>query len=143
MIELNLTGSVPSKKNSRVRTRSGDSIPSKAFYDWEESAQQQVRLQTRHRFFGLVHIEAIIYFGTLGRADTDNKMTSILDMLVGCMVLTDDYWESVAKTSYEAAYRPGKPGAFVRITELPADFLGAEYLEAAAKRDKRRRAKLP
>lgn len=136
-VELRLEGSVPSKKNSRVRTRSGDSIPSKAFHDWQESALQQVRLQTRERFLGLVQIELIIYFATLGRADTDNKVTSILDMLVEGIVLKDDYWESVAKTSYEAAYRPGKGGAFVRITELPPDFYGDEYLAAAAKRDKR------
>lgn len=139
MIELVLEGNVPSKKNSRINTKSGSSFPSKAFSDWQDLALGQVRRQTRHRFRGLVQIELIIYFGTLGRADTDNKVTSILDMLVEALVLKDDYWESVARTVYEAAYRPGKGGAFIRITELPDDFLGAEYLAAAAKRDKRKR----
>lgn len=101
---------------------------------------RQVRLQTNHRFLKChLQIELILYFATLGRADTDNKVTSILDMLVEGMVLPDDYWESVTRTVYEAAYRPGKPGAFIRITELPADFLGDEYLAAAAKRDRRKR----
>lgn len=142
IVEIHLEGRVATKKNSRARTAAGDSIPSKDYQDWHKVAMQQVRLQTRQRIYGHVMIEAIIYFGTLGRADTDNKITSILDMLVDAMVLPDDYWESVAKTSYEAAYRPGNPGAFVRITKLPPDFFGQEYLEAAAKRDKRKRAKL-
>lgn len=139
VVELRLEGSIPSKKNSRVKTRSGASIPSKAFYDWQNDALRQVRMQTREHFLGLIHIELIIYFATLGRADTDNKVTSILDMLVEGIVLKDDYWETVAKTSYEAAYRPGKGGAFIRITELPADFYGEEYLQASAKRDRRRK----
>lgn len=139
IVEINLEGSIPSKKNSRVRTRSGASIPSKAFHDWQDDALRQVRVQTRERFLGLIQIELIIYFATLGRADTDNKVTSILDMLVEGLVLKDDYWETVAKTNYEAAYRPGRGGAFIRITELPPDFYGEEYLQAAAKRDRRRR----
>jgi hypothetical protein len=48
---------------------------------------------------------------------------------------------SIAKTAYEAAYRPGRPGAFIRITPLPDDFFGPEYAEASAKRDKRKNAK--
>lgn len=141
MIELRLDGNVPSKKNSRINTKDGKSFPSKDFSQWQNDALKQVRAQTRQRFIGLVHLEVIIYFATLGRADTDNKVTSLLDMLVEALVLKDDYWETVAKTSYEAAYRPGAPGAFVRITELPADFYGAEYLAAAAKRDKRNKRK--
>lgn len=139
MIELVLEGSIPSKKNSRVNTSDGRSFPSHKHSQWQTDALKQVRAQTRQRFYGLVQIEVILYFATLGRADTDNKVTSILDMLVEGLVLKDDYWESVARTVSEAAYRPGKPGAFIRITELPADFLGDEYLAAAAKRDRRKR----
>jgi len=139
IVSLTLDGVVPSKKNSRVNTKDGKSFPSKKFTDWQDNAIIDVRRQTRQRFLGVVQIELIIYFGTLGRADTDNKVTSILDMLVEALVLKDDYWESVARTVYEAAYRPGKGGAFVRITELPADFLGNEYLAAAAKRDHKKR----
>lgn len=138
-VELVLEGSIPSKKNSRINTRDGRSFPSRQHEQWQNDAIRQVRMQTRDRFRGLVQIEVVLYFATLGKADTDNKVTSLLDMLVEALVLKDDYWESVARTVYEAAYRPGKPGAFVRLTELPDDFLGAEYLEAAAKRDRRKR----
>lgn len=138
-VELVLEGSIPSKKNSRINTKEGKSFPSKDFSNWQDIALSSVRRQTRHRFRGLVQIELIIYFATLGRADTDNKVTSILDMLVEALVLKDDYWETVARTVYEASYRPGKGGAFIRITELPDDFYGDEYLLASAKRAKRKR----
>lgn len=141
MIELVLEGSIPSKKNSRVNTSDGRSFPSREHGKWQNDALRQVRMQTRERIRGHVQIELILYFATLGRADTDNKVTSILDMLVEGLVLPDDYWESVTRTVYEAAYRPGAPGAFIRITELPADFLGSEYLAAAALRDKRKKRK--
>lgn len=142
IVELKLAGNVPAKKNSRINRGDGMSFPSRDFTDWQKTAIANVRIQTQERFTGHVMIEFIFYFGTLGRADTDNKATSILDMLVKAGVLPDDYWESVAKTSYEAAYRPGRPGAFIRITPLPDDFFGAEYREAAAKRDKRNSRKL-
>lgn len=138
-VELVLEGIIPSKKNSRINTKDGRSFPSRKHEQWQNDALRQVRLQTRERFRGFVQIEVILYFATLGKADKDNKVTSILDMLVEALVLKDDYWESVVRTVSEAAYRPGKPGAFVRITELPDDFLGAEYLAAAEKRDRRKR----
>jgi Holliday junction resolvase RusA-like endonuclease len=118
MIELQLEGNVPSKKNSRVRTRSGSSIPSRAFYDWQKSALLQVKTQTRARGLTNVSVEVIIYFGTNVRADLDNRLTSILDMLVEGLVLRDDKWQDVPLLQVQAEYRKGAPGAFVRIVEL-------------------------
>lgn len=80
---------------------------------------QQVRLQTRVRFFEPVSVEVIIYFGTKGRADLDNRLTSVLDMIVECVVLRDDKWQDVPRMAVQAEYRKGEPGAFVRISELP------------------------
>jgi Holliday junction resolvase RusA-like endonuclease len=137
IIEFTLTGNIPSKKNSRINTSDGRSFPSNKFTQWQNDAIKDVRRQARHHFSGHVQIELILYFGTLGKADTDNKVTSILDMLVEAIVLKDDYWESVARTVYEAQYRQGKPGAFVRITELPDDWFGPEYAAAATKRSQR------
>lgn len=118
MIELNLVGNVQSKKNSRINRGDGKSFPSKKFMDWQYSALQQVRLQTRERFFKPVAVEVIIYFGTNIRADLDNRLTSILDMLVEALVLRDDKWQDVPRLSVQAEFRKGKPGAFIRITEL-------------------------
>lgn len=117
-IELRLDGNVPSKKNSRVRTRSGASIPSKAFYEWQNAALQQVKAQTRARGLTNVSVQVIIYFGTNGRADLDNRLTSILDMLVEALVLRDDKWQDVPIMQAQAEYRKRQPGAFVRISQL-------------------------
>lgn len=118
IVELKIEGNVPSKKNSRVRTRSGSSIPSKAFSDWQESALWQVRQQTKVRFLKPVALEVIIYFGTNGRADLDNRVTSVLDMLVEAIVIRDDKWQDVPRISAQAEYRKREPGAFIRLTEL-------------------------
>jgi Holliday junction resolvase RusA-like endonuclease len=118
IVELKIEGNVPSKKNSRVRTRSGSSIPSKAFSDWQESALWQVRQQTKVRFLKPVSLEVIIYFGTNGRADLDNRVTSVLDMLVEAIVIRDDKWQDVPRISAQAEYRKREPGAFIRLTEL-------------------------
>lgn len=117
-VELLLDGSVPSKKNSRVNLPSGVSIPNKKFVQWQEAALWQVRQQTRHRFLKPVSVEVIVYFGTYARADLDNRLTSILDMLVEALVLRDDKWLDVPVISGQAEYRKNKPGAFVRVTEI-------------------------
>lgn len=138
-IEFRLEGNVPSKKNQRINTKDGLSFASKAFTDWQKTAIVECRRQSRHRFFAPVSIEVMIYFATLGKADIDNRLTSILDMLADALIIRDDKWESVPLMKVEAAYRPKQPGAFIRIEELPADFFGAEYVEAAAKRDRRKK----
>lgn len=118
-LELVLDGNVPSKKNQRINTKEGKSFPSKNYSDWETDALKQVRVQTRERFFKPVSVELIIYFATRGRADLDNRLTSVLDMLVEAIVLRDDKWQDVPIMQAQAEYRKGKPGAFIRITELP------------------------
>lgn len=122
MLVLELEGNVPSKKNSRINTRSGLSLPSKAFEEWQSDAIKQVRIQTRARFYKPVSVEATIYFGTLARADVDNRLTSILDMLVEAFVLKDDKWQDVPQISARGEYRKGKPGATIKIAELENTF---------------------
>jgi Holliday junction resolvase RusA-like endonuclease len=118
LVELVFEGNVPSKKNSRINRGDGKSFPSKNYIDWENDALKQVRAQTRQRFLKPVSVEVIIYFGTNARADLDNRLTSILDMLVDALVLQDDKWQNIPMMQVQAEHRPRKPGAFVRITEL-------------------------
>lgn len=117
-VELKLEGNVPSKKNSRINRGDGVSFPSRRFVDWQQSALLQVRMQTRERFFKPVEIDATIIFGTNARADLDNRLTSILDMLVEALVLRDDKWQDVPQITVRALYNKGKPGAIIKITEL-------------------------
>lgn len=116
--EIVLEGNVPSKKNSRINRGDGKSFPSKKYMDWQDDALKQVRIQCRQRFLQPVSIEVIIYFGTNTRADLDNRLTSVLDMLVEGLVIPDDKWQHVPMMQVQAELRPRKPGAFIRITEL-------------------------
>jgi Holliday junction resolvase RusA-like endonuclease len=133
-----LDGTIPSKKNSRINLKSGVSIPSKDFTTWQNDAIKVVRSQTRERFFNPVAMEVLLYFGSDARADQDNKLSSILDMLVEGCVLPDDKWQNVPQIVLQAEYRPRRPGAFVRLTDLGTDFLGAELATTRAKRPKRK-----
>lgn len=118
MIELVLEGNVPSKKNSRINRGDGKSFPNKKFVQWQNDALIQVRRQTRQRLYKPVVLEVIIYFGTMTKADLDNRVTSVLDMLVEALVITDDKWQNVPRIVAEAEYRKSKPGAFIRLTEI-------------------------
>ena len=122
MLELVLDGNVPSKKNSRTNTRTGRSFPSKNFTEWQENAMKEVRVQTRARFYEPVRVDVVIYYGTLAEADSDNRLTSILDMLVACFVLPKDSWQRVPRGSFDSVYRKGKPGAYIKITETEPAF---------------------
>lgn len=118
LLELVLEGSVPSKKNQRINRGDGKSFPSKKFIEWQGDALKQVRMQTRQRFYAPVGMEVIIYFGTKVRSDLDNRLSSILDMLVEALVLPDDKWQDVPRIAIEAEYRKGNPGAFIRLKEI-------------------------
>lgn len=117
MLKLELVGNVPSKKNQRINLRSGVSIPSAKFSAWQTDALWQVKQQTRQRFFKPVAIDITIYFATQRRADLDNRVTSILDMLVESLVLSDDSWQMVPQITARAIYRKDAAGATVYITE--------------------------
>lgn len=117
-VKLVLEGNVPPKKNSRARTRTGISIPNKRFVQWQKDALWQVRSQTRERFLNPVKVDVVIYFGTKARADGDNRLTSIQDMLVEGLVIKDDSYHFDPSGRFIGVYRKGEPGAFVRIREI-------------------------
>lgn len=117
-VEITLVGSIPPKKNSRTKTRSGASIPSPAFYEWQKSAIKQVREQTKAHFFGRIRIDYLLYFGTKRIADCDNVISSIQDMLREALVIKDDNYLDLPGGSWWAEYRKDQPGAVFTITEL-------------------------
>ena len=137
--ELVFNGTIPSKKNSRINLKSGVSIPNKKFVQWQEDSITELRRQTRQRFIKPVSLEVIIYFATIGKADIDNKVTSLLDMFTEALIIPDDKWQNVPIMKVQAEYRAGKPGAFVRIEELPPGYLGEEYEIAWAKNEAKKR----
>lgn len=117
-VEIVLVGAVIPKKNNRINLKSGVSIPNNKFTQWQDDAITEVRKQTRHRFYNPVSLELIIYFGTKRKADLDNRLTSIMDMLAEALIVRDDKWEDIPLIQIQAEYRKNKPGAFIRLTEL-------------------------
>ena len=117
-MKLTLTGNIPSKKNSRINTRTGKSFPSVDYQRWQNDAIWQVVAQKIQWFREPVRLDVVLFFGKRGRADMDNKLSSILDMLVKAEVLLDDSWEYVPEISLKAVYRKGEAGAEVEFTPV-------------------------
>lgn len=118
MITIKLEGPIPSKKNSRINRSDGKSFPNKKFIDWQNYAIIATRQQTRERFFKPVRIDVEIRFSTNIRADLDNRVTSILDMLVEALVIRDDKWQDVPIIKASAIYAKGNPGATICIRPI-------------------------
>lgn len=91
-MKLVIGGVVPSKKNSRINTRSGRSFPSARFTEWEKPAL----LELKEQFEGLkvteypISVTMIFFNKDNRRHDLDNQSSSVLDTLVKAGVLEDD-----------------------------------------------------
>lgn len=110
----------PSKKNSRVvDCRTGRTFPNKRFTEWHKAAALYVRQQNAHP---LDEGPFVLYLefthGDRVRRDSDNGVSSILDLLVDCGVLPDDNWMVVSKINVSNLYDKGKPGVNISIIPL-------------------------
>ena len=95
---IKITGETPSKKNSRINTRSGRSLPSKRYTLWHDSAVIEIRSQLPRNFTAFdVPVGMIVefYHGDSRRRDSDNQLSSILDTLIDAGVIKDDNWKLV------------------------------------------------
>lgn len=91
-----LEGQVPSKKNSRqIFAKHGRivNIPSKRYKEWHDLASKQLE------GFGSLkppyEIVMVFWMQNNRRADLDNKMASILDLLQDCGIIEDDCWQKL------------------------------------------------
>lgn len=88
-----ITGRIPSKKNSRIITNRGRrpfSLPSSQYVKWEKEALKQVK--GKRQWSVPVHISIEIVFPDKRRADLTNKAESIMDCLVKAGIIEDDAW---------------------------------------------------
>lgn len=96
-----LQGETPSKKNSRINTRSGRSFPSKRYVKWHNDAIEQIcKQQMTGKILSIgndkqAKLTAVFYHGDKKRRDSDNQLSSILDTLVDAGVLVDDCWSVI------------------------------------------------
>lgn len=89
---LTLNGRIPSKKNSRISTRSGRTFPSKKYTEWHKDAISQVEASKLKPIRAHTPIVFILYAPDKRKADLSNKWESVADMLVDCSRFVDDNW---------------------------------------------------
>ena len=125
MIRLQIFGETPSKKNSKIWTRSGKLIPNKVYQAWHEYALMQLNPQLIT--MGPERPEAIDYpvaitltffHGDQKRRDSDNQTASIMDLLQDANILADDRWQIVRILNVYNHYDKGNARALVEINKL-------------------------
>ena len=113
-----LEGETPSKKNSRINTRSGRSFPNKKYMEWQKRAIEHIRIMGFTPITGKGHsIKIVFTHGDKRRRDSDNAVSSILDMLVKSGILPDDNWEIVQNLEIRNKYEKGRACCRIEINE--------------------------
>ena len=111
-----ISGVVPSKKNSRINTGSGKSFPSERFTEWHrrctsELFPQRAGLKTISQ---PVSLSVRFTHADARRRDSDNMLSSVLDLLVDCRILLDDDWKIVRRISV-VNVQGGEPSCRIEI----------------------------
>lgn len=104
-----LTGEVPSKKNSRVVTNTGRNFPNQQYNEWHDGASAELMVQglPKMPLDKCKSLTVRFYHSTRTRRDTDNQASSVKDLLVDCGVIKDDNWTVVGEEHYIPIYEPG------------------------------------
>lgn len=92
-MRITITGSVPSKKNSKsffVRDGKPMIVPGKVHRNWHKQASMQ--LYGVKSITDIRSVAIIIYAADMRRGDLTNKAESIMDLLVDNRIIEDDNW---------------------------------------------------
>lgn len=89
-MKIVLTGIVPSKKNSRINTRSGLSFPSAKYTAWHKDAVKQ--LEGVKPIPPLTPLKFTYYSDSKRSGDLSNKWQSIEDTFTDVGIIEDDNW---------------------------------------------------
>lgn len=112
-----LTGSVPSKKNSRINTRSGRSFPSKEYQNWHDAAALEIQSQGIEHFDKVKSLDVVCYFKNNIRQDLDNRLSSVLDLLKDLDVIKDDCWQVVPEINIVGSIDRNNPRVEIYLWE--------------------------
>lgn len=118
---VNIPGEVLAKKNSRINTKSGKSFPSKSYRAWHDGSIVLLCAEARRQ--GLARpidspcsVCIVIRHRDHRRRDSDNVLSSVLDLLVDAGILADDRWQIVRQVGIVADI--GEAGCLVSIKLL-------------------------
>lgn len=126
---ITLDGETPSKKNSRINTRSGRSFPNKRYQEWHSQAVGALLALLAknkiHRIEGgtAVRLSATFFHGDLKRRDSDNQLSSVLDTLVDAGILPDDSWKIIPEKHIYDRLEKGGARCVVEIEEIKKEIL--------------------
>lgn len=122
MIRFQILGETPSKKNSKIWTKSGKLIPSAKHQKWHQDAMLQLSGQmaiTKPETISQpVSVTLTFYHGDQVRRDSDNQAASIMDVLQDAEILEDDRWQIVRILNIYNHYDKGNARCLIEINEL-------------------------
>lgn len=119
-----LEGEVPSKKNSKLWTRGRKLVPSNEYSAWHKGAMDSLLVQgipkePIHR----CAISVCLYHINARTKDSDNALSSILDLLEDAHIIQTDRWQCVNPISVEAAYTDSDaPYCTIEVTPIDAEW---------------------
>ena len=118
---VNIPYETPSKKNSRVvDRRTGRTFPGKVYREWKQKAS--LWLKTHYELKGLgegpFSLRLAFVHGDYIRRDSDNGVSSILDLFVDLGIIPDDNWKVVREIIVSNGYDKGQPSVTVQIEAI-------------------------
>jgi Holliday junction resolvase RusA-like endonuclease len=116
-------GETPSKKNSRINTKSGRSFPNQRYVKWHDRVISELHvllLQKQIRKFEGVKVKLTVTFfhENLVRRDSDNQLSSILDTLVDAGILEDDNWKIIPRKIINDEYDKNNARCEIILEEI-------------------------
>lgn len=93
MNKIIILGRIPSKKNSRINTRSGRSFPSSKYTAWHKDASLQIKGAEKIPNGSFISLH--FFMPDNRRTDLSNKAESVMDLLVDNGIIEDDCWQVI------------------------------------------------
>lgn len=122
-MKITLQGETPSKKNSRINTKSGKSFPNQRYMKWHNAVVSQLHYllftkQIASFTDKTVRMTIIFYHGDNVRRDSDNQLSSVLDTLVDAKILSDDNWKVLPEKHIYDRYEKHNARCEIELEEI-------------------------
>lgn len=112
-----LDGEVPAKKNSKIlNTKTRHVFPNKTYRIWHDAALIQLLSQwDKVAVSGPCAVYVEFTHGDLRRRDSDNGLSSVLDLIVDAGILPDDNWRVVPQITVKNDYQKRNAKVVIKI----------------------------